>query len=197
MKKITNYTLAFLLSFVGISCGEEFLDVVPQDQAVLDDFFKNETQIQSVTGSLYSRPWFNFNDKFSWAAGDGMAGDLYNDYQDEGQMFFFTYSATNSIVFNAWSSLYDVITIANTIINDMPRIATKNGVSQEVINRGLGEAHFSRAVAYFFLSEFWGDVPIVENPVANISGNNMNLPRNTQTSIYEFIRRDLVFAAEN
>ena len=173
MKKITNYILAFLLRFVGISCGDEFLDVLPKDQAVLDDYFKNEVQIQSVTGSLYSRPWFNFNDKFSWAAGDGMAGDLYNDYQDEGQLFFFTYSATNSIIYNAWISLYDVITISNTIINDMPRIASKNGVAPDVINRGLGEARFMRAAAYFFLTEFWGDVPIVENPVEKISSNDM------------------------
>ena len=54
-----------------------------------------------------------------------------------------------------------------------------------------------RAAAYFFLVEFWGDVPIVENPVEMISSNNMNVPRNTQSSVYEFIRRDLVFAAEN
>ncbi|HEX6225273.1 MAG TPA: RagB/SusD family nutrient uptake outer membrane protein [Chryseolinea sp.] len=197
MKKITNYILAIILSFGGISCGDEFLDVLPQDQSVLDDYFNDEVQIQSVTGSLYSRPWFNFNDKFSWAAGDGMAGDLYNDYQDEGQLFFFTYSATNSIIYNAWISLYDVITIANTIITDMPRIASKNGVAEDVINRGLGEAHFMRAAAYFFLTEFWGDVPIVENPVEKISSNDMNLPRNTQSSVYEFIRRDLAFAAEN
>jgi len=197
MKKITQYILAVILMFGGISCGEEFLDVLPADQSVLDDYFKNEIQIQSVTGSLYSRPWFNFNDKFSWAAGDGMAGDLYNDYQDEGQLFFFTYSATNSIIYNAWMSLYDVVTISNTVINDMPRIASKNGVAQDVINRGLGEAHFMRAAAYFFLVEFWGDVPIVENPVEKISSNNMNLPRNTQASVYEFIRRDLIFAAEN
>jgi hypothetical protein len=197
MKKLTQYILAILIVFVGSSCGEEYLEVLPEDQAVLDDYFRNDAQIKSVTGSLYSRPWFNFNDKFSWAAGDGMAGDLYNDYQDEGQLFFFTYSATNSIVFNAWGSLYDVITISNTIINDMPRIASKNGVSEDVINQGLGEAHFMRAAAYFFLTEFWGDVPIIENPVENISGNNLNLPRNTQSSVYEFIRRDLVFAAEN
>ena len=144
MKKITHYILITLLTFGGFSCGEEFLDVLPKDQAVLDDYFKNEIQIQSVTGTLYSRPWFNFNDKFSWAAGDGMAGDLYNDYQDEGQLFFFTYSATNSIIYNAWISLYDVIAIANTVIQDMPRIAKKNGVSQEVINRGFLRAESTR-----------------------------------------------------
>jgi hypothetical protein len=197
MKKITTYILAFFLMFVGISCGEEFLDVVPQDQAVVDDYFKSEAQIQSVTATLYSRPWFNFNDKFSWAAGDGMAGDIYNDYQDEGQLFFFTYSQTNSIIYNAWISLYDVATIANTVIDDMPRIASKNGVDESTINRGLGEARFMRAAAYFFLVEFWQEVPIVENPVEKISSNNMNLPRNTQSSVYEFIRRDLEFAAEN
>ena len=53
-----------------------------------------------------------------------------------------------------------------------------------------------RAAAYFFLTEFWGDVPIVENPVEKISSNDMDLPRNTQASVYEFIRRDLVFASE-
>ena len=68
---------------------------------------------------------------------------------------------------------------------------------QDVINRGLGEARFMRAAAYFFLTEFWGDVPIVENPVEKISSNDMDLPRNTQASVYEFIRRDLVFASEN
>lgn len=197
MKKIKTFIILILVVFIGNSCGEEFLDILPEDQAVLDDYFQNEAQIQSVTGSLYSRAWFNFNDKFSWAAGDGMAGDLYNDYQDEGQLFFFTYSATNAIIFNAWASLYDVITISNTVINDMPRIASKNGVSQDIINRGLGEAHFMRAAAYFFLTEFWGDIPIVENPVEKISSNDLDLPRNTQSSVYEFIRRDLVFAAEN
>src|SRR5688572_10413133 len=197
MKKFTQYILAVLIVFVGTSCGEEYLEVTPDDQAVLADYFRNDTQIKSVTGSLYSRPWFNFNDKFSWAAGDGMAGDLYNDYQDEGQFFFMTFSSTNSIVFNAWGSLFDVVAIANTIIADMPRIASKNGVSEDVINQGVAEARFMRAAAYFFLTEFWGDVPIVESPVEKISSNNVNLPRNTQSSVYEFIRRNLEFAAAN
>lgn len=197
MKKIRNFITAFLVVFIATSCGDEFLEILPADQSTVDSYYKDETQIKSVTGSLYSRPWFSFNDKFSWAAGDGMAGDLYNDYQDEGQLFFFSYSATNSIVYSAWESLYTVISFSNAIVQDMPRIASDNGVSADVINAGLGEARFMRAAAYFFLSEFWGAVPIVEDPTTLIAGNAMEIPRNTQESVYEFIRRDLVFAEEN
>jgi hypothetical protein len=40
-------------------------------------------------------------------------------------------------------------------------------------------------------------VPLVENSTELVSANNLILPKNTRASVYEFIRRDLVFAAEN
>ncbi|MBL4561869.1 MAG: RagB/SusD family nutrient uptake outer membrane protein, partial [Labilibaculum sp.] len=77
--------------------------------------------------------------------------------------------------------------------NGMPSAASSNGISEDVINRALGEARCIRGIAYYFLTEYWQDVPIVTNN--NISGDQVI--RNTQASVYEFIRRDLVFASEN
>lgn len=197
MKKITTYLSALALLLTINGCQDEFLEVLPADNAVVDAFYRNEAEIKTVTASLYGRPWFSFNDKFSWAAGDGLAGDLYNDYQDEGQFFFFTFTDANSIVSGAWGSLYSVIARTNVIINDMPRIASGYGVSEEVINAGVAEAKFFRAFAYYFLTEYWGDVPVVTNPTQLISDNNLDLPKNTRASIYQFIVSDLEFAAEH
>jgi len=57
----------------------------------------------------------------------------------------------------------------------------------------LGEARCIRGIAYYFLAEYWKNVPIVTDN--NISSSELIC--NTQSSVYEFIRRDLVFASEN
>lgn len=197
MKNKFIYIITCVLVFSTSACKDEFLEIVPADQPTVDGFYNTRSEIRSVTASLYGRPWFEFNDKFSWAAGDGLAGDLFNDYADEGQFFFFSYSENNTIISAAWRSLFNVVAYANAIINDMPRIAESKGVSEEVINQALGEARFIRAQAYFLAVEFWGAVPIVEDAGALISANNLNLPKNTISSVREFIKRDLEFAAEH
>ena len=196
MKNRLKYLISFALVFLLSSCGKDFLELEPQDRLTADNFFKSETEIRASTASLYGFPWFDVNDKFFWTAGDCMSGDLYHTWDQEGQFFYFSFNAGNAHLSSGCKGCFRVISYANSVINDMPRSAEGN-VSQDVINRALGEARFIRAMAYFFLSEFWGEVPIVENSTELVSGNNLILPKNTQASLYEFIRRDLVFAAEN
>ena len=191
-KIIIPLTMALFLA----SCSSNFLDLEPQDRLTADNFFRNEGEIRSATASLYGFPWFDFNDKFFWCAGDCMSGNLYHNWDQEGQFFFFSFTEGNAHLSSGWKGLFRVISYANSIINDMPRAAEGN-VSQDVIDRALGEARFVRATAYFMLVEFWGEVPIVENSTELVSSNNLLLPKNTRSSIYEFIRRDLAFAETN
>ncbi|MBN2273582.1 MAG: RagB/SusD family nutrient uptake outer membrane protein [Bacteroidales bacterium] len=194
-RNIKNIGLTAMMIILA-SCGEDFLDLTPQDRLTADDFYKNEDEVRAGTASLYGYPWFSFNDKFFWLVGDCMSGNLYYTFDQEGQFYYFSFNEGNTYISYGWKSLFRVISYANSIINDMPRIAELN-VSQEVIDQALGEARFFRAAAYYILAEFWGDVPIVENSTELVTGNEMMLPRNTRSSIYEFIRRDLEYAAEN
>lgn len=198
MKKKYNRYIGYfiMLLFLSGACKEDFLEVVPQDAITADNFFKTEADIRSNTASLYGRPWFSFNDKFSWCAGDLMSGDVYHNWDQEGQFFFLTVQDGNSVLGQGWVGLYRVVSYANSIINDMPPAAS-GGVSEDAINRGLGEARFFRAAAYYFLAEYWGEVPIVENSTKLVTSNNMILPKNTRSNVYEFMKRDLEFAAEN
>lgn len=191
------YLFTCMLILSTTACKEEFLDIVPVDNPTVDGFYGNEAEIRAVTGSLYGRVWFEYNDKFSWAAGDGLSGDLYNDYQHEGQLYLFSFTENNNVASSGWRSLYNVVAYANSIINDMPAIASSKGVPEKTINAGLAEAKFVRAFAYYQLVEYWGAVPIVENAAKLISANNIDLPKHTIGSIYEFAIRDLEFAAAN
>ncbi len=52
-------------------------------------------------------------------------------------------------------------------------------------------------MAYYILSEYWGEIPIVENSTAIVVSNDFFLPKNTRSSVLEFIRRDMEFASQN
>ncbi len=197
MKKYFKYSISFCLVLMfSVSCTKDFLDIAPQDRLTADNFYKNESQIKSATASLYGLPWFDFDDKFFWLAGDVLSGNMYYTYDQEGQFFFASYNAGNAYLSSGWKGLFRVVSYANSIINDMPAAAAGN-VSDEVIAEAVGEARFIRGVAYFMLSEYWGEVPIVENSTELVAANQLQLPKNTRSSVYEFVRRDLAFAAEN
>lgn len=196
MKNKFKYLTSFLLVLLLSACSKDFLDIEPQDRLTADNFYRTETEIKASTAGLYGFPWFDFNDKFFWCAGDLMSGDMYHTWDQEGQFFYFSFTEGNAHLSSGWKGLFRVVSYANSIINDMPR-AAEGKVSNEVINRALGEARFIRGTAYYLLAEFWGEVPIVENSTELVTSNNLFLPKNTRSSVYEFIRRDLVFAAEN
>lgn len=196
MKNIIKYLLLPVIVLALGSCTKEFLEIEPVDRLTADNFFKNENEIKAATAALYGFPWFDYNDKFAWTAGDCMSGDLYHNWDQEGQFFYFSFNAGNAHLSSGWKGLFRVISYANSVINDMPRAAEGN-VSEVVINKALGEARFIRAMAYYLLAEYWGEVPIVENSTEIVVSNDFLLPKNTRSSVYEFIRRDLEFASQN
>jgi hypothetical protein len=196
MKHNIKYIIALAIVLLTGACGKDFLELTPADRLTADDYYRNEDEVRASTASLYGFPWFGFDDKFSWLAGDCMSGNIYYTYDQEGQFFYFSFNEGNSHLSGGWRGLFRVISYANSVINDMPRIAEGN-VTADVIEAALGEARFIRAVAYFILAEYWGEVPIVENSTELVSNNEVMLPKNTRSSIYEFIKRDLEYAAQN
>jgi hypothetical protein len=196
MKHNIKYIIALAIVLLTGACGKDFLELTPADRLTADDYYRNEDEVRASTASLYGFPWFGFDDKFSWLAGDCMSGNIYYTYDQEGQFFYFSFNEGNSYLSGGWRGLFRVISYANSVINDMPRIAEGN-VTADVIEAAVGEARFIRAAAYFILAEYWGEVPIVENSTELVSNNEVILPKNTRSSIYEFIRRDLEYAAQN
>lgn len=196
MKKIYKYILMTVLAFGYSSCSDEFLEFVPEDQATVNSWYRNEEEILQSTATLYGRPWWGFTDVFQWCTGDLLPGDMYHTWEAEGEYFKNSFGSGNQHLLDGWRGLYNVISYANLIIDDMPGIAGGYGVGPGPINQALAEARFFRAVGYFYLVEHWGAVPIIESPAARVAANDLTPPKHRVQDVYEFIRRDLVFAAE-
>ena len=197
MKKYLKYSVLSVVFLSMTACQEEFLEFVPEDQSTVGGWYRNADEIRQATAGLYGGTWWGYTDQLQWLSGDLLSGDIIYNFDQEGQYFFNSYNSTNRHLETGWRGLYDVVTNSNLIIDDMPSVAAGYGVSEEVINEGLGEARFFRGATYYLLAEHWGAVPILENPAAKISAQELQLPRNTVEDVYEFARRDLAFAADN
>lgn len=194
MKKFITYISLAAILFGMESC-DDFLTVTPQDKLTTDNYYNSEKKIRANTATLYGRVWWDFHAQFMWLAGDQMAGDLYYTYDQEGQFFYFSYNSGNTYVTYGWKGLYRVVSYANSIINDMPSKASN--VSQAVIDAAVAEARFMRGAAYYYLTEYWGEVPIIENSSDMIASGNLFVPKNTRKSCYEFMIRDFQYAEAN
>lgn len=86
-----------------------------------------------------------------------------------------------------WSSAYDVIYKANSVIEGVAA-STSPALHDEVRQRLTGQAKFIRAFCYFYLTNFYGDVPMALTVDFN---RTASLPRMPQAKVYEQIISDL------
>src|SRR5690606_38653541 len=126
--------------------------------------------------------------------GDMRGGVLMNPWSEDVRehLFFRTTGFTQSNIY-AYKAFYTVIGQSNMAIANINSYAGK-GVSDAVKNQAIAEARFMRATAYTYLVMNFGAVPIITNNIEAI--DNASIVRHTVSSIWEFITRDYLFAAE-
>ena len=162
MKKMKNIFKILAASAALLATGcENFLTVDPQDSLVKENYYNSPEAVRANTASLYGSVWFDFTCRFQYMGGDMLSGDLFYTYSDEGQFYLNTVTDNNQYSNAGWQGLYNVVSYANSVIHDMPEAARANGVSEKVIENALGEAYLFRALAYYMLTEYWHEVPIL------------------------------------
>ena len=196
MKRLSY--IAATLSVLAAGCSD-FLTVDPVDSNSKELYYDSAEAVRANTATLYGgTTWYDYFCRFMYMGGDMLAGDLYYTYSDEGQFYLNTVTQNNQYSRDGWNSLFRVVSFANSIIRDMPSMAAANGVSQTVIDHALGECYLFRALAYYLLTEYWHEVPIVTDPEALVTSGNpqdIYLRKNTRLSLYRFICEDLKAAA--
>ncbi|MEO5893646.1 MAG: RagB/SusD family nutrient uptake outer membrane protein [Ferruginibacter sp.] len=179
------------LMIIAAGCSKNFLEKPPTDSIVDANFYKTDEQVLAGTGLLYSKVWFDYNDKASYNLGDFRAGTAFSAYNDRGNVLFNTTGNTpeNGA---AWRSFFIVVGQSNLAIQNINTYAG-DGVSPQVKKMALAEARFMRALAYRFLVMNWGAVPIIENNLALLSDTTIS--RNTVPSVWRFITNEMRAAA--
>lgn len=192
MKAIYKSVALLFGAMSMFSSCEDFLTRDPQDSFLLKDYLVDDEALEKYTTQIYGPlTWNGFDDKFSWCVGELYSGNVYHNFSDEGQFHFMSFTNTNAHIQDGYRSLYGVIAKCNHIINEVPAIAIENGLSAEVLNKVLGEAHMFRGMAYFYLAEYWGPSPIVLNNSQDIANDVASqIPRADRKSLYALIEKD-------
>ncbi len=128
--------------------------------------------LQAVTANLYAQPWYYFHKQRFLMLGDARANNIFNSNSSLSELsaqLTLNEDKQNASILYSWGSLYNVVTQSCYIINDYVPYCIDNKICSETDARACeGEARFMRAIAYWFLTVYWHDVPIVDDPVTAI-----------------------------
>lgn len=182
-----------LVCTVFTSCSEDFTDRPPEDQISLDAYYTSNAQVESATNGMYSRTWFQFNNKFFYAVAEVGSGNMYTNSSDVNAMRNFSLNGSDGELAQGWRSLWANVGQANSIINFLSD-RVSGDIDEEVLNNTIGEAYFMRATAYFYLVRLWGDVPIIENNLDFVDNPIIN--KNRIQDVYQLIESDYQKAIE-
>lgn len=167
------------------SCSD-FLDEDPKGQMSEGNVFKSQADLDASIHTIYEK----LNQTQSWTdpmypqwQGDDMTANPGSNKQAVAALDGFSSDGANKGVTGAWGQHFALIKACNWVIEN----ASKTPTSQAEINIALGNAHFWRAYAYFYLVRVFGPLPMVlkTDPSAT------NVAPSSVEEIYNLIVEDL------
>lgn len=191
-----KFIIGVLLAVAAVSgCKKDFLEKPPLSSITDANFYKNDDQVLAATSLLYSKVWFSYNDKASFALGDIRGGTIFYPWGgDFRAQVLFTATGDNGQITASWNAFYTVIAQSNLFLFNIERYGGPD-VTPEVKKQTIAEARFMRALAYRYLVMNWGPVPIIENNFEKLY--DTSITRNTIPSVWRFITREMRAAAED
>ena len=186
MKNKIKYLYLVVLVSGFVACSD-VLEEVPVSQASPENSFKTEANaISAIVGvysalhlkGIYGQSQLEFSTDETYA-GKKVPRSGFNLY---------TFTADNiEVVLPIWRDHYKGINQANQAISNIPN------VDMDVAERNtlVAEAKFIKALLYFNLIRYFGDVPYKETETTSL--NDLNIPRTPVATIYENIIKDLEY----
>ena len=100
-------------------------------------------------------------------------------------------TASNTALPGIWGAAYTGINRANNVLAALPGL--EEDFDEDEYAQLRGEAHFVRALNYFNLSNFFGGVPIVLEPISEVP-DDVGQARNSLAEVHALVEADLAQA---
>lgn len=163
MKKLYIYicTSVFALSMVGC---QDWMNVDPAGVQTTTTYWKSKGEVEGVLSTAYRNLRTAVTDGTIINWGEVRASDLgLNGQSALNEVRTGNILPTNSMT--SWSSMYNVIGMANSVIKYAPSVVEKDASFNEFEMRSIvAEAHFLRALSYFYLVRTFENVPYITEP---------------------------------
>lgn len=200
MKKL--FSIIVFSTLWATSCSD-FLTEIPKDEIAPSQFFQNPDHAFNAVNALYRSglPSLFGGGVYSGSRimlGAYSSGLIDNEYKGQevhvqhAQQLTLNPVNMSSFLGGIWRDLYLGISRANNAIKYIPDTP---GLSQKEADQLLAEAHFFRALNYFYLTRYFGDVPLVTAPYEGLDG--LYVPRSPIADVYQLVVDDLQFATES
>lgn len=159
MKQVLLYLLIFVFVLFLFSCEKMIETGAPRTQLTIDKAFADEQTTLSVLVSIYSAfnstvitnitPYIGlYSDEFISNSTNVTVREFANSHV----------SAGNTPNHSIWRNLYSVVYQCNALLE---ALEVSNGLSLTAREQFKGEALFLRSLAYSFLTDLYGAVPLL------------------------------------
>lgn len=183
MEKINKTGYIPVLIFLSIlmlvisSCGEK-LDLNPKNQYAKDEFWTNETNALIALTGVYrgnisygtqTNPtdWWTYCGLVIFEHATDNAFDRRGKNAAQNRITNGTLLADNAVIGTYWGGSYKRIAGCNNFLENIGNVP----MDESKVKRLTAEARFIRACQYFYLSQFWGAVPLVTKTLSPDEAN--------------------------
>ena len=190
MKNKIKYLFLFVLftSFLGCS---DFLEEVPVSDLTVENSFKTEADAKAAIIGVYN--------SLQLEGVYGKSQTLFTtDEHNAGSKVplsgvnLYAFTADNiEVILPIWRDHYKGINRANLAISNIPNI----DMDVDERNTLVAEAKFIKALLYFNLIRYFGDVPYKYSETTSL--NDLTIPRTPVATIYENIIEDLEYSVDS
>lgn len=188
-KYLNNICAVALSAFVLVSCSDDFLTREPFDTQTPENFFVSEDNALLAVNGIYSAAKSLNSAREYTIDYDCMADNMYNysRYQNTQEIGQGSHSSASNYPLAKWTKNYTAISRANMVLAYLDQCYEHGSSSSNIKERLRGEAYFFRGFFYADLIDFFGDVPLITEPVDIHS----NAPRTSREIVLKQIISDL------
>lgn len=199
--KIFKIALVAGLALAFTSCDFYDLDEAsPNDALGIQDAFVDLASARGARAGLYNELQFNgdadlfdgwiaswqyFSDECDWAG----------TFPTREEFDLFSVSPSNGTLGAFYTEFYQIVNTANTLIDGVESISGDEALTPERRASLIAEGRFARALAYYYLTMGWQDVPLVLTPTTS-TGEELFVTPTAQSLIFDQIEADLAAGSD-
>ena len=194
MKRIHYYIVCAFSAIYGLSSCADFLEIKPQNEIILEQFWNEKADVDAVIAGCYSglqsegvikrmMIWGEFrSDNISPGNNISSDGSLEKILKEN-------IDAKNS--YTSWGGFYTVINRCNTVIKYAPGVAADDpSYTESELQANIAEMVALRSLCYFYLIRAFRDVPFSREAYID-DDQRMDLPATKFNDVLDSLIYDL------
>ncbi|SMC69538.1 RagB/SusD family nutrient uptake outer membrane protein [Pedobacter nyackensis] len=185
LSKIYKTLIAGMIIITG-GCGKGFVDLIPDHVIDIGRYYKTESDIRAVLTGAYGNLREIYGAYWLYTELPSDNTQVFSENEGgQGEFDWLTYRSTGGVS-GPWNQSYRTIAASNIILERIETITIADALKKQYI----GEAKFLRALMYFNLVKFYGDVPLVLKELKT-EEEAYTYKRSSSADVYLQIEKDL------